>query len=102
MIDITSGSAQAPSAPEKAHCPTCNRSQNCHSHGQVYKPWDYSDRQGNSSCGGNTHTLLECRGCNTVFYEKDSWDDNDYDQWYDGDGKAQSEAVHTKERRLYI
>ncbi|GLK43994.1 MULTISPECIES: DUF4145 domain-containing protein [Novosphingobium] len=97
MTDRTSETAQTPSAPEKAHCPTCNRTQNCDMHGQVYKPWDYSDRQGNSSCGGTTHTLLECRGCNTVFYEKDSWDDNDYDQWYDREGKEQSEAIHTKE-----
>ncbi|MEN5080952.1 DUF4145 domain-containing protein [Bosea sp. TWI1241] len=88
---------EATLAPEKAHCPTCNRQQNCDVHGRIYKPWSWSDRQGNGIDGGITHTLFECRGCNTVFYETSSWDDNDFDFWYDQDGETQSEPNLTKE-----
>ena len=83
-------------ACEKSHCPTCGRDQNCDLHGRVYRPWDYSDRSGNSTSGGVTHSLFECRGCNTVFYETSAWDDNDIDRWYDHWGKEQQEANYTK------
>lgn len=65
--------------------------------GQTYKPWSYSDASGNSTNGGVTHSLVECRGCNTVFYETESWDDNDIDHWYDAFGKEQMAATKTKE-----
>ncbi|TCP98272.1 hypothetical protein C8J46_105427 [Sphingomonas sp. PP-F2F-A104-K0414] len=81
---------------EKSHCPTCGREQNCDLHGRVYRPWEYSDRSGNSTSGGVTHSLFECRGCNTVFYETSAWDENDYDQWYDHWGKEQQQANLTK------
>ncbi|MER9657631.1 DUF4145 domain-containing protein [Mesorhizobium sp. M0152] len=48
-------------------------------------------------CGGVTYTLFECRGCNAVFYETSSWDENDVDQWYGPDGQTESEANLTKE-----
>lgn len=90
--------AEEPAIPtEKAHCPTCNRSQNCDRHGRVYKPWEWSDRDGHSIVGGVYHTLFECRGCNTVFYETSSWDENDIDQWYGPTGETESEANYTKE-----
>jgi hypothetical protein len=84
-------------AVEKAHCPTCNRAQNCDIHGRIYKPWEWSDRQGNSTNGGITYTLFECRGCNAVFHETSSWDDNDIDYWYGRDGETESEANLTKQ-----
>lgn len=82
---------------EKAHCPTCNRSQNCDRHGRVYKPWEWSDRDGHSMVGGVYRTLFECRGCNTVFYETSSWDENDIEQWYGPTGETESEANYTKD-----
>lgn len=83
--------------PTRSRCPTCRREQNCDLIGQTYKPWSYRDNQGNGCDGGITHSLLECRGCNTVFYEKSSWNDNDLDHWYDDEGRIQTEAVQTKE-----
>lgn len=82
---------------EKAHCPTCNRQQSCDLHEKIYKPWAWSDKQGNSGYGGASYSLFQCRGCETVFTEKRSWDDQDLDHWHNEDGKTQSEANYTKE-----
>lgn len=82
--------------PVKAHCPKCDGETNCDVHGHVYKPWYWSDRDGNSMSGGVDHSLLECRGCETVFYLDDSWNDNDLDHWYDHRGELQAEATRTK------
>jgi hypothetical protein len=82
--------------PVKAHCPKCDGERTCDVHGQVYVPWHYEDRDGNSMSGGVDHSLLQCRGCETVFYLEDSWNDNDIDYWYDHNGETQGEAVRTK------
>jgi hypothetical protein len=81
---------------EKAHCPTCNREQNCTLHGRIYKPWQWEDRYGHSMVGGDKYSLFECRGCETIFTEKSSWDENDLEQWYDELGAYQSEPIYTK------
>lgn len=81
---------------EKAHCPTCDREQNCTLHGRADKPWRWENREGHSMVGGDAYSLFECRGCETVFLEKSSWDENDIDHWYDHEGDVQSEAVYTK------
>lgn len=61
--------------PVQAHCPTCNAERTCDVHGHVYKSWSWEDREGRFSVdGGVDHSLLECRGCHTVFYLSDSWD----------------------------
>ncbi len=83
-------------AVEKAQCPTCNREQNCVLRGRADKPWDWDDRRGHSIAGGDAYSLFECCGCETVFYEKSSWDENDIDQWYDHAGGVQSEPVYRK------
>lgn len=85
-----------PAEPEKAHCPTCNRPQNCDLHGRTYKPWEWSDGSGNSTSGGHTYSLFECRGCNTVFLEINSWDENDRDYWYAENGDTQSQPNDNK------
>jgi len=82
---------------EKAHCPTCNREQNCNMHGRVYKSWSWEDRQGHSIDGGDTYTQFECRGCETVFSEKCSWNDQNVDNWYDQSGELQTEPISSKE-----
>lgn len=93
---MTESQTEATPGPEKAHCPTCNRSQNCDVHGRVYKPWDWADRHGHSMNGGVTHTLFNCRGCDTVFYETSSWDSEDLDYWETRNGELESEANLTK------
>ena len=47
--------------------------------------------------GGVMYTLFECRGCNAVFHETSSWNDDDVDQWYGPSGETKSEANYTKE-----
>src|SRR6185437_13174431 len=82
--------------PIQAHCPECDGERTCKVHGSIEKPWSYEDRQGNSTEGGVTHSLLECMGCHTVFYETSSWSSEDVDQWYDAHGETQGEYVRTK------
>lgn len=82
--------------PVKAHCPTCDGERTCDVHGHIYLPWYWEDRDGHSMSGGVDHSLLQCRGCETVFYQHDSWNEDDLDQWYDSNGQAQSEAIRTK------
>lgn len=83
----------------KAHCPTCDGERTCLVHGEVNKPWDYEDRQGNSAHGAVDHSLLECRGCETVFYESAAWNSEDVDLWNDAEGNLRGE--HPRERLTY-
>jgi hypothetical protein len=39
--------------------------------------------------GGDQYSLLECRGCETVFYEQASWHSEDMDYGCDAQGKPQ-------------
>jgi len=82
--------------PVKAHCPHCDGERTCDVHGKVDVPWHWEDQQGHSMDGGVDHSLLQCRGCETVFYEHNSWNSEDIDHWYDENGDTQSEVVRTK------
>jgi len=83
----------------EAHCPKCDGVRFCQMHGAIYQSWLYEDRQGNSANGGVNHSLLRCKGCETVFYETSSWNSEDIDQWYDNMGQEQAE--HPKEKVTY-
>lgn len=61
----------------KAPCPTCRGICNTIVHGETNTEWERQADQHNYSYGGAEHKLLECCGCNTVFYYKDSWN-NEY------------------------
>nr|WP_094461895.1 DUF4145 domain-containing protein [Pannonibacter phragmitetus] len=82
--------------PVKEHCPTCDGERACDVHGHIYVPWTWEDRYGHSMCGGVDHSLLQCRGCETVFYLHDSWNEIDVEQWYDENGEEQGAANRTK------
>lgn len=83
--------------PVKEHCPKCDGERICDVYGHVYVPWSWEDKYNrHSMSGGVDHSLLQCRGCETVFYLRDSWNDEDYDQWYDANGETQTEAIRTK------
>lgn len=70
----------ATNATKKGHCPTCDGERTCEIHGSIYKAWDWEDKQyGHSVNGGVDHSLLECQGCETVFYETSSWNSEDTD-----------------------
>lgn len=81
----------------KEHCPTCDGERLCDVHGHVYVPWYWEDKNNQySMSGGVDHSLLQCRGCETVFYLHDSWNNEDLDHWYDHNGNTQTEAARTK------
>lgn len=81
--------------PTKAHCPTCDGERICEVHGTTSTSWDWEDRLGNFMHGGADHSLVQCRGCETVFYQSSSWDSEDINQWYGRDGEAFGEYVRT-------
>ena len=80
----------------KAFCPTCDGETNCDVHGHIYVPWYWEDTKGHSMGGGIDHSLLQCRGCEAVFYLHDSWNDEDWNYGYDGNGDEFREAARTK------
>lgn len=96
MVEATKATGET----KKAHCPTCDGERTCEVHGTVYKAWDWEDRQhGHSVNGGVEHSLLECRGCETVFYETSSWNSENIDQYYDVMGQEHYE--HLRETQTY-
>lgn len=86
----------------KSRCPKCDGERNCTEHGTIYKAWDWEDKyHGNSMSGGVDHSLLECLGCETVFYETQSWNSEEFDPYYDPMGEIQydihkEKATHPK------
>ncbi|HHX4053980.1 TPA: DUF4145 domain-containing protein [Burkholderia contaminans] len=77
----------------KGQCPHCGDERNCEVHGRVKKQWEWSDRSGNSVDGLIEHLFLECKGCETIFYESISCNSEDVEYWYDHNGDTQSEYV---------
>lgn len=82
-------------ATKEERCPKCDGERHCEVHGHTTTNWDWSNGQ-NSQEGGADHWLLECRGCKHVFYVRDTWFSEDYDQRYDSDGNVITELVRTK------
>lgn len=82
-----------------AKCPNCDDERTCDEHVKVTRPWNWSDKQGHSVNGAVTHSLLECRGCETVFYQTSSWNSEAVDYSYDGNGQVQ--ADHSYEISTY-
>lgn len=65
----------------KAHCPRCDGERVCDIHGKHDQPFEFGD-EGHHDRGQMDHRLLQCRGCETVFYWKSSWDTQSYDHHY--------------------
>lgn len=80
----------------KAHCPNCDGERTCVAHGCVDVPWEWHDDYGNTVTGGSKHSLLQCGGCETVFYERADWDSESVDYHYDSDGNTVIDNVETK------
>lgn len=66
----------------KAHCPTCDGSRVCFMHGLFEERWTYGD-DAYEIHGLNEHRLLQCRGCETVFYFVASSNSEDFEDYYD-------------------
>lgn len=92
--------SDTPTLPDKIvqeHCPTCDGERQCLQIGHVYVPWHWKDdREGFSMSGGVDHSMLQCRGCETVFYLHDSWNDEEVEFWRDLTGEEHGEMVRTK------
>ena len=85
-------------ATVRARCPTCDGERMCSLHGSVEKKWDWEDKEHRYSMnGGSEHSLLECLGCEAVFYQKVSWDSEDIDQWYGPNGETLGDYVRRVE-----
>lgn len=65
----------------RAHCPRCDGVRKCIIHGEFDQPWVHDDGR-NHMEGQVDHKLVECAGCEMVFYYKSSWDDQDWDGDY--------------------
>ncbi|WP_285429163.1 DUF4145 domain-containing protein [Pseudomonas sp. lyk4-R2A-8] len=70
----------------KAHCPRCNGVRVCFVHGQLDRPWDWSDGM-HEQWGHTVYRLAECCGCEEVFFHQSSWHSEDYDYVYDKESK---------------
>ncbi|CND63022.1 DUF4145 domain-containing protein [Yersinia enterocolitica] len=73
----------------KAPCPSCRGNCKTIVHGETKTQWEHQADRHNFVYGGSEHKLLECCGCSTVFYYKDSWNSEGGD--YDIDGQYVNE-----------
>lgn len=65
----------------RAHCPRCNGERKCIIHGKFDQPWSVADAR-NYMEGQIDHKLLQCAGCETVFYHQSSWNSEEWDNDY--------------------
>lgn len=79
----------------KAHCPKCDGSRSCDIHGQARTSYHYDHGRGNETNGGADHWLLQCRGCEIVFYLQKEWSDQHEDVEYDSNGDYRLVPVYS-------
>ncbi|WP_226099523.1 hypothetical protein [Dickeya oryzae] len=71
----------------RAECPECVGERSCIVIGETKRNWESGDRR-NSVQWGTEYRLLQCKGCDTVFYHSKSWDSEDLDYDYDDEGQT--------------
>ena len=74
----------------KHNCPTCHGERSCYVHGRVKKPWN---DQYEGMSGLEEYMLLECRGCETVFYLNESSDSESFEPDVDAYGNSHYVAI---------
>ncbi|MBJ7408876.1 MAG: DUF4145 domain-containing protein [Phenylobacterium sp.] len=80
----------------KGMCPTCDGVRSCDLEGHVHVDWTWDEVPMHVVSGTVDHYLLKCRGCETVFYQRDSSDDSDPAFGYRGmDLPVAPPPVHT-------
>lgn len=80
----------------RAHCPRCDGERVCIIRGEFDQPWSVEDGR-NYMEGQIDHKLVQCAGCETVFYHKSSWDSEDWDGDYH---PITSETIISYPRRI--
>jgi hypothetical protein len=84
------------SAIVKAHCPECDGTRICDVYGATATKWEWASEDGQHSVdGGTDHSMLQCKGCETVFYLQSDWNSEDINHWYEQDGTTGGEYVRT-------
>ena len=78
----------------KAHCPTCDTMTNCDIHAKIIKNWVH-DEDGHHVCGKENYKLLQCRGCETVFFHHLSTNSEDINNRYINEKEYISELNET-------
>ena len=82
MIDEVNN--QSHKKPTKAHCPKCDGERNCIEHGTTTSRWAHEDViNGFEVNGGTHHSLLECMGCEAIFYHAASWNSENWFPYVD-------------------
>ncbi|AMG57383.1 DUF4145 domain-containing protein [Pantoea vagans] len=71
----------------RTKCPECNGERNCIIIGETERRWS-SGRGQYSAQWGTEYRLLQCKGCDTVFYQSKSWHSEDLDYDYDDEGET--------------
>ena len=71
----------------RAGCPECEGERNCIIIGEKKQNWDSGDRH-NSMQWGTEYRLLQCKGCDRVFFHAKSWDSEDLHYDYDDKGET--------------
>lgn len=79
----------------KATCPTCNGERTCKNHGEATTTYHYDHGDGNETNGGALHRLLQCLGCETVFYQRKEWSDQHEDVEEAPDGTYEWVPIYT-------
>jgi hypothetical protein len=65
----------------KSHCPKCEREQKCDVRGEFGRGWQ-SDDEEHPVDGHDDYYILQCRGCEFVFFQKSGWFSENYDVRY--------------------
>lgn len=78
----------------KAHCPTCNGERKCLVHGKTERHQEYDDGV-NYMSAHTKHKLMECLGCETVFYHEISTNSEDMYDGYDHEGNMIQTPIET-------
>lgn len=64
----------------RAHCPTCKAERKALVQAEVARPWDDNE---NRERGQVDYRVLECCGCETLYFQKEEVSSNDHDTYRD-------------------
>ena len=70
----------------KAHCPRCNGQRSCFVHATVPQMWD-EFIGGEHVSWKQDHYLMQCQGCELVFYQQNTQNSEDYEVYPDHNGQ---------------
>lgn len=78
----------------RAKCPECVGDRNCIIIGETERRWSHENDYG-SMDWGTQYRLLQCQGCDTVFFQSKSWDSENLDYSYNSKGETVITAIYT-------